>query len=440
MSISTPFIQRPIATTLLMAAMFMGGVVAFPQLPVAPLPQVDFPTIQISASLPGADPQTMASSVTTPLERQFSQIPGVTQMTSTSVLGGASITLQFDLERNIDAAALDVQAAINAASGQLPKTLPNSPTYRKVNPADSPIMILGVTSETLPLTVVDDYADTVLAQQISRIEGVGQVSIGGEQKPSVRVQIDPARISALGLSLEDLRGVIANVTADAPKGAIDGANRNFTIYANDQLITAAPWNDAIVAYRNGAPVRVRDIGQAVDGPENVKAAAWQNGRRGVYLVVFKLPGANVIDTVDHIKATLPLLQASIPPAVKVQTLIDRTTTIRASVNDVEFTLGLTIVLVVAVIFLFLRNVWATVIPGITVPLALTGTAGMMYLAHYSIDNLSLMALTIAVGFVVDDAIVMLENIYRHIEDGLTPMAAAIKGAGEIGFTIVSISV
>ncbi len=440
MSISTPFIERPIATTLLMAAVLLGGVVAFPLLPVAPLPQVDFPTIQVSASLPGADPQTMASSVTTPLERQFSQIPGVTQLTSSSVLGGASITLQFDLDRNIDAAALDVQAAINAASGQLPRDLPSSPTYRKVNPADSPIMVLGVNSETLPITVVDDYADTVLAQQISRIQGVGQVSIGGEQKPAVRIQIDPAKISALGLSLEDLRGTIANVTANAPKGAIDGLHRNFTLYANDQLTTAEPWNDAIVAYRNGGPVRIRDIGQAVDGPENIKSAAWQNGRRGVYLIVFKLPGANVIETVDRIKAALPLLQASIPPAVTVQTVIDRTTTIRASVHDVEFTLMLTICLVVSVIFLFLRNVWATLIPGITVPLALTGTAGLMYLFHCSLDNLSLMALTISVGFVVDDAIVMLENVYRHLESGLSPMKAALKGAGEIGFTIMSISI
>ena len=440
MSISTPFIQRPIATTLLMAALFIGGAVAFPLLPVAPLPQVDFPTIMVSAALPGADPQTMASSVTTPLERQFSQIPGVAQMTSTSVLGGSSITLQFDLDRNIDAAALDIQTAINAASGQLPKNLPSAPTYRKVNPADSPIMVLGVSSDTLPLTEVDDYADTVLAQQISRIPGVGQVSIGGEQKPSVRVQIDPAKISALGLSLEDIRGVIANVTADSPKGAIDGPHRNFTIYANDQLLAAAPWNDVIIAYHNGGPVRIRDIGQAVDGPENTKSAAWQNGHRGVYLIVYKLPGANVIDTVEHIKARLPLLQASIPAAVHVATLIDRTTTIRSSVNDVEFTLCLSVALVVMVIFLFLRNVWATLIPGITIPLALAGTAGVMYLVHFSLDNLSLMALTISVGFVVDDAIVVLENIYRHIEEGMSPRDAAIKGAGEIGFTIVSISV
>jgi hydrophobe/amphiphile efflux-1 (HAE1) family protein len=440
MSISTPFIRRPIATTLLMSAVFLAGLVAYPLLPVAPLPQVDFPTVQVSASLPGADPATMASSVTTPLERQFSQIPGVSQLTSSSVLGGSSITLQFDLNRNIDAAAQDVQAAINAASGQLPKTLPNQPTYRKVNPADSPILVLGVSSETLPMTEIDQYADNVLAQQISRIPGVGQVSVGGEQKPSVRVQVDPSKIAALGISLEDLRGIIANVTADAPKGSLDSANRNFTVYANDQLLTAAPWNDTIIAYKNGAPVRIRDIGQAIDGPENAKMVAWQLGKPSLFLVIFKLPGANVIDTVDQVKAALPLLQASIPPAIKVHTVVDRTTTIRASVTDVEFTLSLSIGLVVLVIFLFLRNVWATVIPSITVPLALMGTAGLMYVAGYSLDNLSLMALTIAVGFVVDDAIVMLENIYRHLEEGLTPMEAALKGAAEIGFTIISISV
>ncbi len=440
MSVSAPFIRRPVATTLLMVAVLLAGLVAFPQLPVAPLPQVDFPTIIVTTSLPGADPQTMASSVTQPLERQFSQIPGVTQMTSSSVLGSSSITLQFDLERNIDAAAQDVQAAINAASGQLPKILPGPPTYRKVNPADTPILIIAVSSDTLPLTTVDDYADTVLAQQISRITGVGQVSIGGEQKPSVRVQVDPAKIASLGIGLEELRGVIANVTADSPKGSLDGDRRNLTIYANDQLTTAAPWADVIVAYKNGAPVRISDIGRAVDGPENTRLAAWENGRSAIYLVVYKLPGANVIETVDRVKATLPQLQASIPPAVKVKVVIDRTTTIRASVDDVEFTLTLTIGLVVMVIFLFLRNLWATIIPGITVPLALAGTAGLMYLAHYSLDNLSLMALTIAVGFVVDDAIVMLENIYRHLEEGMPPMEAAFAGASEIGFTIISISV
>jgi hydrophobe/amphiphile efflux-1 (HAE1) family protein len=440
LNISTPFIQRPIATTLLMAAILLAGLAAYPLLPVAKLPQVDFPTIVVTTTLPGGDPQTMASSVTTPLERQFSQISGVSQMTSTSTLGNSSITLQFDLDRSIDAAAQDVQAAINAASGQLPKTLPGPPTYRKVNPADTPILVLATSSETLPITEVDDAADTVVAQQISRIDGVGQVSIGGEQKPAVRVQIDPAKIAAMGLSLEDIRGVIANVTADAPKGSIDGVNRDFTIYANDQLLSAEPWNDVIVAYKNGGPVRIRDIGRAVDGPENVESKAWQNGRPGVYLLVYKLPGANVIATVDRIKAALPLLQASIPPAVKLRILMDRTKTIRASVEDVQFTLMVTICLVVMVIFLFLRNLWATIIPGITVPLALFGTAGLMYVAHFSLDNLSLMAVTIAVGFVVDDAIVMLENIHRHIEAGLSPMAAALKGSREVAFTILSISV
>ncbi|HIJ61390.1 MAG TPA: multidrug efflux RND transporter permease subunit [Rhodospirillaceae bacterium] len=440
MSISALFIRRPIATTLLMAAILLAGMVAYPLLPVAKLPQVDFPTIVVSTSLPGADPQTMASSVTTPLERQFSQISGVSQLTSASVLGSSNITIQFDLDRNIDAAAGDVQAAINAASGQLPKILPSPPTYRKVNPADAPILILSVSSETLPLIAVDDFADTVVAQQISRIPGVGQVSLGGEQKPAVRIQVDPGKVASLGLSLEELRGTIASVTVDAPKGSIDGATRNFTIFANDQLVSAAPWNDAVIAYKNGAPVRVKDIGQAVDGPENVRLAAWPNGKPGVFLVVYKLPGANVIDTVERVKARLPLLQASIPPAVRVQILIDRTQTIRASVADVQKTLLITVGLVVLVIFAFLRNLWATVIPGVAVPLSLLGTAGLMYVAGYSLDNLSLMALTISVGFVVDDSIVMLENIYRHLEDGLPPMEAALKGAGEVAFTVVSISV
>jgi hydrophobe/amphiphile efflux-1 (HAE1) family protein len=440
MSISAPFIRRPVATTLLMAAVLLAGLVAFPQLAVAPLPQVDFPTIIVTTQLPGADPQTVASSVTQPLERQFSQIPGVSQLTSTSVLGSSSITLQFDLERNIDAAAQDVQASINAAGGQLPKILPGPPIYRKVNPADSPILIISVTSDTLPLIAVDDYADTVLAQQISRIVGVGQVSIGGEQKPSVRVQIDPAKVALLGIGLEELRGTITSATADSPKGSLDGERRNLTIYANDQLTSAAPWGNVIVAYKNGAPVRINDIGRVVDGPENARLAAWENGHRAIYLVVFKMPGANVIETVERVKAALPLLQASIPPAVKVDIVIDRTTTIRASVHDVEFTLALTVCLVVMVIFLFLRNLAATIIPGITVPLALAGTAALMYAANFSLDNLSLMALTISVGFVVDDAIVMLENIYRHLEEGMSPMEAAFAGASEIGFTIISISV
>ncbi len=440
MSISAPFIRRPVATILLMAAVLLTGLVAFPLLPVAPLPQVDFPTILVTTQLPGADPATMASSVATPLERQFSQIQGLAQVTSSSVQGTSAITLQFVLDRNIDAAAQDVQAAINAASGQLPKNLPSPPSYRKVNPADSPILAFGVQSETLPITQVDDVADTILAQQISRISGVGQVALGGEQKPSIRVQVDPGKVAAMGLSLDEVRLTLSNVTVDLPKGSMDGPRRNFTIYANDQLVDAAAWNDVILAYRNGAPIRVKDIGQAVDGPENNKMLAWQNGRTGVYLLVFKQPGANVIETVERIKATLPILQAAIPPMVKVSIIVDRTITIRASVDDVEFTLCLTIFLVVMVIFLFLRNLWATIIPGVTVPLALMGTAAAMYVVNFSLDNLSLMALTIAVGFVVDDAIVMLENIYRHVEEGVPPMQAAFKGAEEIGFTIVSISV
>ncbi|TSD83444.1 multidrug efflux RND transporter permease subunit [Mycobacterium sp. KBS0706] len=439
MSISAPFIRKPIATSLIMAGVLLVGLVAYPLLPVAPLPQVDFPTIQVSAQLPGADPTTMASSVTAPLERQFAEIPGVSQMTSSSTLGNSAITLQFDLDRNIDAAAGDVQTAINAAGGQLPKDLPSPPTYRKVNPADAPILVFAVHSETLPLTTVDDYAENVLSQNISQVPGVAQVSIGGQQKPAVRVQVDPQKLAALGIGLEDVRGVIANATADSPKGSIDGATRTFTIYDNDQELKAEPWNDVIIAYKNGAPVRIRDIGQAVEGPENNKLAAWSGGQRAVLLIVFKQPGANVIDVVDHIKSLLPQLQAAIPPAVKVDILSDRTTTIRASVSDVQFTLLLTICLVVMVIFVFLRNFWATAIPSVTVPLALVGTLALMYAFGYSLDNLSLMGLSIAVGFVVDDAIVMLENIHRHIEEGLSPVQAALKGAGEIGFTIFSIS-
>ncbi len=440
MNISTPFIQRPIATTLLMAAVLIAGLVAYPMLPVAKLPQIDFPTIQVSTSLPGANPQTMASSVTTPLERQFAQIPGVSQVTSTSVLGYSSITLVFDLDRNVDNAAVDVQAAINAAAGQLPKNLPSPPTFRKVNPADTPILLISVTSDTMPLTTVDDYADTVIAQQLSHISGVGLVQIGGEQKPSVRIQVDPAKVASLGLSLEDVRAIIATASVNSPKGAIDGTDKNLTIYTNDQIVDAKPWNDVVVAYRNGSPIRIRDIGQAVDGPENTRSKAWNNGHEGVYLLVFKQPGANVIDTVERVKAALPLLRASIPAGIEVEALIDRTMTIRASVEEVQHTLLLTIVLVVLVIFLFLRNLSTTLIPAAAVPLSLLGTAAMMFVAGFSLDNLSLMALTIAVGFVVDDAIVMLENIYRHLEAGLSPMQAAIKGSGEVGFTVVSIGI
>ncbi|MDR6659867.1 HAE1 family hydrophobic/amphiphilic exporter-1 [Tardiphaga robiniae] len=438
--ISAPFIRYPIATSLLMAGILFVGLVSYPQLPVAPLPQVDFPTIQVAASLPGASPETMASSVAQPLERQLAQIPGVAQMTSTSSLGTSAVTIQFDLNRSIDGAANDVQAAINAAGGQLPKTLPSPPTYRKVNPADSPIMLLSATSDTLPITTVSDSVDAQLAQQISQISGVAQVTIGGQQKPAIRIQIDPAKLVAKGLQLEDIRSQIAITTVDSPKGNIDGATRSYTIYANDQLPESKDWNDVIIAYRNGGPLRVRDIGTAVTGPEDAKQAAWANGKRGVFLVIFKQPGANVIDTVDKIKAELPRLVAAIPPTVKIEVLSDRTQTIRAAVQDVQFTLLLTIALVVMVIFVFLRSVWATVIPSVTVPLALLGACALMWVFGYTLDNLSLMALTISVGFVVDDAIVMLENITRYIEEGETPMAAALKGAGEIGFTIVSISV
>jgi HAE1 family hydrophobic/amphiphilic exporter-1 len=439
MSVSAPFITRPIATSLLMAGVLLVGIIAFPLLPVAPLPQVDFPTIQITGQLPGASPETMASSVATPLETQFGAIPGVSQMTSTSVLGTSTIVVQFDLDRNIDAAAQDIQSAITAASGQLPKNLPSPPSYKKVNPSDTPIVMYSVNSTVLPVTTVDDFAENVLAQQMSRIPGVAQVAIGGQQKPAVRVQVDPVKIASMGIQLEDIAGVIANATVDAPKGSFNGELHNFAIYDNDQLMEAKPWNDIIIAYVNGAPVRIRDIGVAVDGPENNQMTAWQNGHPGILLQVFKQPGANVIDTVNRIKSMMPHALASVPASVKVTLVMDRTTTINASVRDVELTLLLTFCLVVLVIFLFLRNAWATVIPGVTVPLSLFGTCAGMYLLGYSLDNLSLMALTIAVGFVVDDAIVMLENIYRHIEAGLPPKEAALKGAGEIGFTIISIS-
>jgi hydrophobe/amphiphile efflux-1 (HAE1) family protein len=439
MSISSPFIRRPVATSLLTAALVLVGLAAYPFLPVAPLPRVEFPTISVTASYPGASPETMASTVAQPLEKQFAQIPGMAQLTSVSVLGQSQVILQFDLERDIDAAAGDVQAAINAASGQLPKNLPSNPTYRKVNPSDSPIMILSVQSDELPLINVDDYADVVLSQQLSQISGVSQVLIGGEQKRAVRVQVDPGKLAAMGLTLEDVRGVLVNATVNSPKGTVDTERQSFAVYDNDQLTKAEQYKDVILAWRNGAPVRVSDIGQAIDGPENRLLGAWQNGKKGILLVIFKQPGANVIDTVNKIKAALPHLEASIPPSIRVSVVMDRTLTIRASVADVQFTLILSIALVVMVIFLFLRSMWATIIPSITVPVALICTFAAMFLFGYSVDNLSLMALTIAVGFVVDDAIVMLENIFRYIEDGMDPMEAALKGAAEIGFTIVSIS-
>ena len=440
MNISAPFIRLPIATSLVMAAIFLLGVATYPLLPVAPLPAVEFPTISVTAQFPGASPDIMASSVAEPLETQFSQINGLSQMTSINVLGTSTITTQFDLNRSVDAAATDVLEAINAAQGQLPKNLPSQPTFRKVNPADSPIFLLSVWSDDVPLTTVDNYAENILSQQLSQISGVSQVLIGGQQKPAIRVQIDPAKLAAMGMTLEDVRTVLAATTVNSPKGSIDSASQSFTILDNDQLTEPEPYDNSIVAYKNGAAVRIRDIGHAVRGPQNRELISWQNGHKGVLLIMFKQPGANVISTVERIKAALPRLETNIPPAVHVTTIVDRTQTIRASVNDVEFTLMLSIALVVMVIFLFLRSAWATIIPSITVPLALIGTCAVMYLCGYSLDNLSLMGLTIAVGFVVDDAIVMLENIYRYIEEGMSPMEAALKGSSEIGFTIVSISV
>jgi HAE1 family hydrophobic/amphiphilic exporter-1 len=438
-NISEPFIRRPIATTLLMAAVAFVGIAAFPFLPVAPLPQVDFPTIQVTATWQGASAETMATSVAAPLERQFAQIPGVAQLTSLSALGATTIIIQFELNRNIDSAGQDVQAAITVASKTLPQAMTTPPSYRKVNPADSPILLLALHSDTIPLITVDEYADLFLAQQISQVAGVAQVVIFGDRTPSIRVQVDPAKLAAAGITLEDIRSTLVNATSNSAKGTINGPKTSYTIAANDQIIEAGPFNDIVLAYRNGAPIRVRDVGEAIPGAVDRTVAAYQNNKDGIILAVFKQPGANVIDTVDQIKAQLPQLTARIPPAISVETILDRTTTIRASVADVEFTLALTIGLVVLVILLFLRNFWATMIPSVTVPLALAGSAAAMYLLNFSLDNLSLMALTIAVGFVVDDAIVVVENIYRHVENGEPPMEAAIKGSREIGFTVLSIS-
>ncbi len=440
MNISEPFIRRPIATSLLMAAVAMVGIVAFPLLPVAPLPQVDFPTINVTATLTGASPEIMASTVATPLEFQFGQIASVSQMSSVSSLGSTVITLQFDLNRNIDGAAQDVQAAITAAGPTLPKNLTSPPTYKKINPADSPILIVAATSDTMPLYKVDDFAENIVAEQISQIAGVAQVQIGGQQRPAIRVQVDPAKLTARQLTMEDVRNALATATTEAPKGTLMGREQSFALSTNDQLTEPDPYNDVIIAYRNGAPVRVRNVGHAVGGPQDITLGAMHRDQPAIMLMVFKQPGANVIDTVDHIKASLASLGTLIPPGIHLSTIVDRTQTIRASVKDVEFTLILSCVLVVLVILLFLRSIAATLIPGAAVPLSLLGATGIMYLVGFSLDNLSLMALTIAVGFVVDDAIVVVENIFRHLEAGTTPLQSAIKGAREIGFTVVSISI
>ena len=439
MNISAPFIRRPIATALLMVGLLLGGLVTYQLLPVAALPNVNFPTIQVTAQLPGADPQTMASSLATPLEQQFSQIPGVTQMTSASALGFTQITVQFNLSRDIDSAATDVLAAINAASPYLPVGIPYPPTIRKVNPADTPILVLGLTSETLPLTTVDAYAENILVPKISQISGVGLVGIGGQQKPAIRVQVNPQALANRGIALEDVRNVLAQANVDLPKGTLNSPQQSYTLNTNDQLLKPDAYSNLIVAYRSGAPVRIRDIGKVIEAPENDLLAGWYNNHRAIILAIQRQPGANVIKTVDSIKSLMPQLQASLPPAIKINVVSDRTQTIRASVADVRFTLLLTVALVVMVIFIFLRNFWATVIPAITVPLSLIGTFAVLYELGYTLDNLSLMALSIAIGFVVDDAVVVIENIVRHIEGGLSPMQAALKGSQEIGFTIVSIT-
>jgi hydrophobe/amphiphile efflux-1 (HAE1) family protein len=439
MNISEPFIRRPVATSLLMAWLGFVGLVAFPILPVAPLPQVDFPTIQVSATLQGASAETMATSVAAPLERQFGQIPGVTQLTSMSALNGTTITIQFDLNRNIDSAAQDVQAAITVAGRTLPQQMSTPPSYKKVNPADAPVMILSARSATLPLWIIDDYVDNFLSQQISQVSGVAQTLIGGEQKMAIRIELDPAKLASSGLTLEDIRSTLVNSTTIAAKGTVNTERTSFTIAANDQIIDADPFNDIVLAYRNGGPIRVRDVGRAIAGPTDRTVIGYENGAKAVLLYIFKQPGANVIEIVDKVKELLPRLTANIPPAIDVGIMLDRTTTIRASIEDVEFTLILTIVLVVLVILLFLRSFWATFIPGVTVPLALLGSFAAMYLMNFSLDNLSLMALTISVGFVVDDAIVVVENIHRHIEDGEAPFEAALNGSREIGFTVLSIS-
>ncbi|MDE5455801.1 MMPL family transporter [Bradyrhizobium sp. CSA112] len=439
MNISAPFIQRPIATALLMVGLLVGGLVAYPLLPIAALPNVNYPTLQVTAQLPGADPQTMAASVATPLELQFGQIPGLTQMTSASALGFTQITLQFDLNRQIDGTVSDTLSAINAASPFLPPGIPYPPTIRKVNPADTPILVLGLTSDSLPLTTVDAYAENILLQKISQIPGVGLVGLGGQQKPAVRVQLDPQALAARGINLEDVRTALGQANVDLPKGTLNSPRQTFTLNTNDQLLNADDYANLVIAYRNGAPVRIRDVGRAVSAPENDLIAGWYNNQRAVIMAIQRQPGANVIDTVERIKAEMPVLQASIPPAIKVNVISDRTDTVRASIHDVQFTLILTVALVVMVIFIFLRNFWATVIPAVTVPLSLIGTFAVLYELGYSLDNLSLMALSIAVGFVVDDAVVVIENIVRHMEGGATPYEAALKGAGEIGFTIMSIT-
>jgi len=438
-NISAPFIRRPVATALLSIAIFLAGAVAFRLLPVSPLPQVDFPTINVSASLPGASPETMASAVATPLERQFGRIAGVTEMTSTSQLGSSSVTLQFDLTRNIDAAARDVQAAINAARGQLPASLPSAPTYRKANPADAPIMLLSLTSTTVPISQVYDAADSILAQKLAQVEGIGQVTTGGGAKPAVRVDANPGQLNSYGISLERVRTVLNTANANRPKGELSDPTQAWDLATTDQLFKADEYRKLIITWSKGAAVRVGDIATVTDSREDERTAGFANGDPAVVMILSRQPGANILETVDRVRALLPQLQASIPQNIHLGVILDRTPTIRASIHDVEITLIISIALVVLVVFVFLRNVWATIIPSVAVPLSLVGTFGVMYMVGYTVDNLSLMALTISTGFVVDDAIVVIENITRYLEKGMTPMQAALTGSREISFTVISMS-
>ena len=439
MNISGPFIRRPIGTSLLAAALLLSGILAFNFLPVASLPKMDFPVISVGASLPGADPQTMASAVATPLERQFGRIAAINQMTSSSQLGSTGISLQFDLNRNIDAAARDVQASINAARSQLPANLPSNPTYRKINPADAPILLLGLTSDTVTVPQMYDSADSILAQKLAQVEGVGQVFVWGSSQPAVRAEVNPTLLNKLGIGLDTVRNALSAANANRAKGRVSDASRSYTFDDTDQLFTADQYRPLIVAYNNGAAVRLGDVGEVVDSLSDTHNLGLINGKLGVMLAIFRQPGANIIDTVDRVQAILPYLQSSIPPSMKLSVVMDRTVSVRASVKDIERTLLISIVLVILVVFVFLRTVRATIIPSIAVPLSLVGTFGVMYLLGYSLDNLSLMALAISTGFVVDDAIVVLENITRYIEHGMGVVQATFKGAAEIGFTVVSMS-
>jgi multidrug efflux pump len=439
MNLSAPFIKRPVATVLLTIALALSGILAFQLLPVAPLPEVELPTVQVHANLPGASPETMASAVATPLERQFGRIAGVTEMTSSSQLGSTNVTLQFDLDRNIDAAARDVQAAINSAAGQLPANLPGNPGYNKQNPANAPIMMLAMTSDIYDRSRMYDIADSMLAQKLAQIEGVGQVRVWGSSRPAVRVQVNPTLLNTMGLSLTDVATTLQSANAHQAKGSLNNTDFRWHINSTDELFKAKEYAPLIVSYRNNAPVRLSDLGNVLDSVEDTRNDGSDNGKPSVVIMVTRQPSANIIDTVDHIKAVLPQLQASVPPAIQLVVAQDRTTTIRASVHDVEYTLLISIALVILVVFVFLRNVWATIIPGIAVPLSLLGTFGVMYLCGYTLDNLSLMALTVSTGFVVDDAIVVIENITRYVEAGWTPMRAALQGAKEIGFTVLSMS-